>query len=304
MELLFPILCTVIVIIAILLTVKTERKKNRYSPFSEPMLRSPGYSLSRKIDTLNDNVVDNLLLALILPLIASLAYSNLHLGWFGTILFTLIVGIVFIFALKKLVNLFKEIRNYRLGLDGEIYTGQELNYLMREGAWVYHDIPYQYGNIDHVVVSKGGIFCVETKARRKPHKEYKVKFDGEKLAYPDYKTDEPIKQAKRHAEYLYKHLLEKTGFKFPVIPIVALPGWYVEVDKTKRNDVLVITPKRGQFLTKNVKEEQIPGDKLPLANGLIESYARDIESDADLTDPNAHEKYSFLFKRKKNDPKF
>jgi len=47
-----------------------------------------------------------------------------------------------------------------LGREGEEYTGQELNFLMSKGAIVYHDIPYIYGNIDHVVIALDKIFAI------------------------------------------------------------------------------------------------------------------------------------------------
>ena len=68
--------------------------------------------------------------------------------------------------------LFQEIQNQVIrlhqGVEAEIATGQELSLLMRDGAWVFHDIPYQYGNIDHVIVSRGSIFAIETKGYSKP----------------------------------------------------------------------------------------------------------------------------------------
>src|SRR5690606_37340526 len=103
------------------------------------------------------------------------------------------------------------------------YTGQELNFLMRQGAWVFHDIPYKYGNIDHIVVSKGGVFVVETKAVRKPvgedgKRKSKVSASGGKLHFPHHVTQAPIQQAKRHAEYVSEFLVRKTGKNYPVTP--------------------------------------------------------------------------------------
>ena len=39
---------------------------------------------------------------------------------------------------------------------------------MRRGAYVFHDVPADNFNIDHVVVSGQGIFAVETKGFTKP----------------------------------------------------------------------------------------------------------------------------------------
>lgn len=45
----------------------------------------------------------------------------------------------------------------RLGLLGERAVGEELNHLMRQGAYVFHDVPTaSYGNADHVVIAPKG----------------------------------------------------------------------------------------------------------------------------------------------------
>ena len=50
----------------------------------------------------------------------------------------------------------------RLGLDAELAVGQELDQLMRQGAAVFHDFPADKFNIDHIVISRGGVFAIET----------------------------------------------------------------------------------------------------------------------------------------------
>jgi len=57
----------------------------------------------------------------------------------------------------------------RAGFDAALAVGQELDRLMREGAWVYHDVLGDNFNIDHVVVSPRGIFAIETKGALDRH---------------------------------------------------------------------------------------------------------------------------------------
>ena len=148
----------------------------------------------------------------------------------------------------KAIKLFKEAKIKDLGCDGERYTGQELNYLMRSGAWVYHDLPYQYGNIDHMVVSTGGVFVVETKAVSKPQvgkgkkREAKVECKNGVLHFPHISTSLPLKQAGIHAKYVEKYLQKRAGLRVPVKAVVALPGWFIE---GQGGDVEIINPKRG-----------------------------------------------------------
>lgn len=70
---------------------------------------------------------------------------------------------------KRLRKLRTEIRNHRLGYDGERYVAAELNGLMRVGWRVYHDFivddkPGGEGtnfNIDHVAVCERGVFVFD-----------------------------------------------------------------------------------------------------------------------------------------------
>ncbi len=86
--------------------------------------------------------------------------------------------------------MFNKRRRYRLGYEGEIAVGQELNQLMRDGFYVYHDFFVDKFNIDHIVVGPSGVFAVETKARSKPTSDspvpdYKVKYNGKCLQFPN-----------------------------------------------------------------------------------------------------------------------
>jgi len=54
------------------------------------------------------------------------------------------------------------------GYDAELSVGQELNQLMRQGAVVFHDLPADGFNIDHVLISALGVFAIETKEYTKP----------------------------------------------------------------------------------------------------------------------------------------
>jgi len=306
MNLLLSMAGSVCVIAFMLLLVRSERKRNRYSPFTEKSLRSPALSLEKECDNEYDNLLFYYVLVSITPIISFTFVNTKH----PSFNFLLILNVlVIVFSLVRIIGKFKRMRNLSLGRDGEIYTGQELNYLMRQGAWVYHDISYKYGNIDHVIVSKGGIFTVETKTFRKPvnkdgAKEAQAIVKGQDIVFPNYKTDQPIKQAKRHAEHVNKFLFNRTGVKYPVWPVVALPGWYVEIENLgAKNGFLVCNPKRGKALKTFVQQDKISDQNLQRAQMEIEEFARNVQSKSDLTDPDAHKKYSFFFSRKNEERK-
>ena len=291
---------TVLMVSYLLWLFQRERKKNRYSPFTEKMLRTPGYTLNYELDDLAETIMIPFIVIALLPV--TYFFIAQDLGFEIKIFSGLIVIGVMIWELRKVRNIFLKSRKLKLGLDGEVYAGQELNCLMRQGAWVYHDIPYKYGNIDHIIVSKAGIFAVETKTFRKPvndkgTKEAKVFVKNGSLVFPHFTTSKPIEQAKRHSEYVKKFLLEETGYNYPVYAVVALPGWYVDSGKNK-NGFLVVNPKRGKGIERYLQDKKIPQEKLDRAVFVIEKFARNVISRTDLTDPDADKKYGLFLKRK------
>ena len=103
-------------------------------------------------------------------------------------------------------------------------------------------------NIDHVLVGPGGVFIVETKARRKPvnedgKEEYRVTFDGKLLHWPWGSDRFGIDQAKDNARTLSTWLSSAVGEGVWVTPILAFPGWMVE-RTVLSNDIHVLNPKQ------------------------------------------------------------
>jgi hypothetical protein len=142
----------------------------------------------------------------------------------------------------RLIKTGNRLDNLRTGCDAEVAVGQELDQLMRQGAAVFHDFPGEGFNIDHVVVSPRGVFAVETKGFSKPGDQRgkegaTVAFDGSSLAFPRWKTSEPLEQAERQAKWLASWLTSATGAATSVLPVLALPGWYV--DRRGRGNVRV-----------------------------------------------------------------
>ena len=207
----FPIIfigCIFFLLVAILFILKKyhESKKCR-SPFTDKFLRSPGESLNRKIMEINDEIITYLVWVFTVPLVLYSTYiSMLHFSSLqpslSTIALICILGVGFIiYCFWKLIEFLNTRRRYRLGYEGEIAVGQELNQLMRDGFYVYHDFFVDKFNIDHIVVGPSGVFAVETKARSKPTSvhpapDYKVKYDGKCLQFPNGSDVQSIEQAR------------------------------------------------------------------------------------------------------------
>jgi len=171
-------------------------------------------------------------------------------------------------------------RLYRLGYEGEIAVGQELNQLIRDGYYVYHDFPAGKFNIDHIVVGSSGVFAVETKARSKPTSahpapDYKVKCDGKRLQFPNGSDVQSIEQAKRQAEWLSKWLRSAVGEAVRVRPVVALPGWFVE--RTASGGISVINPKNFRSIVKPKNGSNLSDQMISRIVHQLERKCRDVE---------------------------
>lgn len=146
-------------------------------------------------------------------------------------------------------------RRCREGLAAELATAHGLQSLIPEGLLVFHDLPADGFNIDHVVVGKSVVFAIETKSRKKPATTGKasarVRYDGKTLRFPEHVETKPLEQAAHQARWLAEFLTGATGNPVRVIPVLALPGWYVELTAslpTTSNDVRVVNPKAVSFM--------------------------------------------------------
>lgn len=225
-----------------------EKKKYRAKadePFTQLPLRPPGESLRLKIETLSEEFDANFFgLALSAMLAGALLWKLpwTILNW-ETVVLIVICG-NFYFG-RKLVRLARELWKYRLAFAGERVVGEELNQLLAFGFRVFHDLPFDNFNIDHVMVGPPGVYAVETKTRRKPADikgldSAKVVFDGAVLHFPKYTDSTAVIQARRNAETLSKWLTSATGESVSASAIVTLPGWFVE--RRARSDVNVLNP--------------------------------------------------------------
>jgi len=141
------------------------------------------------------------------------------------------------------------IRWNRLGWIGEQAMGEYLGVLASEGCRLFHDVPSDKENIDHVVVGPPGVFAIETKGwSKRPGKfgeaKHEAVFDGRAIRFPWGLTARPLDQARRNKKWLEEFLSNSTGERVSVQPIVALPGWWVSVTAKMDSGVWVLSGKQ------------------------------------------------------------
>jgi len=243
----------------------SDDKKRRKSGLARDLLRPVGESCRQKIDDLTLNISTYLSFLMLLPIVAVaffLLMARLEPRSSTGFLLVCVAPpflLAFIVGGGKLLMSIRERQNWMLGLDGELATAEELNLLMLRGCRVFHDIPTDYGNIDHVVVSPSGVICVETKARQKPvdgNDKARVRIDYATgmMRFPDWPEKIPSDQAEMQARWLSQWLSERCSATIDVEPMIALPGWEVEQGIRTRKETLVINPhKAEQFFVNSRK---------------------------------------------------
>jgi hypothetical protein len=272
---------------------KYYRNKNLRLPFTQNLLRSPGQSLFKKIDFLNQEIHIYTVYLFINPILIYASYiSHLYFykkapSWLGLVLLgTFTFGLI-VYSIYKLTGLLSQRRMMRLGYDGEVAVGQELNQLLRDGYYVYHDFFADKFNIDHIVVGKKGVFAIETKAKSKPNthdrqKDATVEYNGRALLFPKWTDTETIVQAERQASWLSKWLGSAVGEPLAVKAVVALPGWFV--NRTSSDGILVVNPKQFTSLFKNIRQRDLSEEKIKRIVHQLEQKCRDVEPTSTITE--------------------
>jgi hypothetical protein len=245
------------------------------SPLKIKPLRLPGQGVHDDIVHLRENaLMDHLFAAGCVLLLAFmewfgyLTHSGRH-PWAFTVLALVTLG----YVAPRIWRLKKKLKELKLGRDGEIIVAEQLECLREQGAQVFHDVPGEGFNLDHVVISTHGIYAIETKTRTKPSSRARVIVAGESLTVAGYAPDrKPIEQVSAAARWLEKTLQQSTGRRFFVRGVVVFPGWFVE-QKGPRGDVWVLEPKALPAFIENAPA-MIPPSDVALAAFHLSQYVR------------------------------
>lgn len=271
------------------LAIFRRNARRRRSPLTVRLLRGPGEGLRSGIEKLSekiDNAFFNLLIISLPPLILLGVFAYLgenKVQYWQLALVCIVYVFLILWAIKKFLQLLEQRRNLYLGLDCELAVGQELNFLMRDGYYVYHDFPAESFNIDHVAIGPHGIFAIETKGRGKPDNgrgkhDATVIFDGNVLKFPDWEDRKFIEQARRQASWLKIWLSKAIGEDVDVQAVLALPGWYIE--RKAKSDVIIYNGKCPQAWIRAQREGRLNDNQVKRINHQLEQRCRDVEPTA------------------------
>ena len=252
------------------------------------LFRSPGDTFMRRLDKINREIGISLLYLLSVPLFIYAAYiSQLYFGQkeisaIGIVIIAILCVICMAYFLYNLVTFIREKRTIRAAYDSHIAVAQELNQLMLDGYHVFHSVPGDDFDIDHVIVGQTGVFSVETKARAKPKtanriQDATVAYDGRALYFPkgdDWKT---IDLAKNQASWLSTWIQQSVGEPVAVRAVVVLPGWHVK--RISADGIPVINPQQFSSLFTYIKPRHLSEEMISRIVTQIEQKCREVTPD-------------------------
>jgi hypothetical protein len=270
--------------LVVMVTYLRRRASVRRSPLTLNMLRPPGYSLRLEKERLEGELQTQLTFAMMIPLMAFViseaSKSSIPSGPVSFWSFVVFTGIAEALVYRKFWKLYQELQPKALGLEGEMFVGEELNQLIAEGCRVFHDVPIDFGNVDHVVVSPTGVYAVNTKMLRKPRRfegdgKITVNYSDDVIQLPDRVYQIPRERLLMEAKGLSSFLSESVGEPIEVKPILALPGWFIK-QRIGEGPVTVISPRNSsQFFLK--KPERLSGQQMKQIAYQLDHRCRDVE---------------------------
>lgn len=239
-----------------------NRRYERFiNPLTKSLRRPPGAQLGRQLGgeqmELGFGLIEMLLPGFFLLFIYAQTITQPSSAIQTTYIAVVVVGWILweIYAGVKLARRIKRIKTLRLGYECELAVGQELDLLMLSGFRIFHDVPAENFNIDHIVVGPPGVFAVETKGRSKiasgdgeGRKQFRVSYSRGVLTFPNGSDTKAIPQATRQAKWVSQWLSQSTGQSVSAKPVVVLPGWYVEIKDKPEVPVIAAGYIQGYFL--------------------------------------------------------
>ncbi len=221
---------------------QTSRARRR-APLPHLRRRPAGESLRARLEVIDEQAYEWFAYLAACPALVGLAAGLIKMPGIALPATLFLASVIWTGVCAwKLLKLSRERAAIELGFDGRRRVAEELNRLTAEGFEVYHDVPFDGFNIDHVLIGPPGVFAVETKTRPTPGKvsvpgQDRVEFDGFRVNWPMADESYGLERAMANARTLAQWLSSALGEAIDATPILTLPGW--AIDRTAANQVVL-----------------------------------------------------------------
>ncbi len=271
-----------------------RRQKKLRLPFGDEyrLLRGPGETQLKRTQKFEEDMILWVVVAGGMPVLVAatmLQWTNsfpevFRLAWVGLTIAAFIV--TFLGAARWFARKTRSAYNHYLGYFGERIVAENLEPLKQEGWRIFHDVPAKNNgtlfNLDHVAVGPGGVFVIETKTRRKGNArpgfdDHRVYFDGHELVWPWGEDSHGLAQAEQNAQWLEKWIGDETKERVTVMPLLVLPGWFVErKPSTGARLCRVANPKVLPDLLAGA-QDRLSRQQIDVIASRLEARCRDVE---------------------------
>ena len=273
-----------VVLITVLFQKWRDKREGRRSPLTDKLLHQAGAHARQRADDIGDTILEHLMqvlligpMVMLIILLPRVNWSRLEFSWINWLV-VVGAGAWIAWLTNRILGLRKERAPWLQGMRAEIAVAQELDRLREYGCAVFHDLPTGKDfNIDHVVVGPTAVYMVETKSRRKCGQgkgSATVSYDGKALRFPAWVETKPLDQARAQARWLADELRGETGNATAVVPVLCLPGWFVELGRdAHKSDVHVVNPKMRSLFTDTTRRSVLnPAQRVRVIHALQKRY--------------------------------
>lgn len=144
----------------------------------------------------------------------------------------------------RLIRTQERVRHVTKARDGERDVSGFLDEQRRHGARILRLIPEGRDRVDHVVVCSRGIFVIQTRTSRQPHKHMEMHFDGAQINIAKRLPDAaPIVQCETEVELIKALLRDAVSKPFKVRAIVVfLDSHVTRTSSALGSEIWVLNP--------------------------------------------------------------
>jgi len=174
------------------------------------------------------------------------------------------LGLVMLYAGYCLIRTAFNRRQVAFVRDANIAIGHQLQQISAQGTRVFHDVSTTAGVVDHVIVSRRGVYAINVVARRSRQRA-SVESQQNHLHFQNGSEDESIVAIVAKSGRLQKELREVLGHKIRVRSVIAVPGWDVN-EQGSDHHLLVNERNIGMITGWNDNSDHLMNEDVDLLN--------------------------------------
>ena len=222
------------------------KSNDKVSPLKRPTQRLPGESIKDQMKVVRDKFFSEAAMpAGLFTAVAGLEWIRHYSAsppnpW----LITSMAVIALIWAGLQFIRTRQKLERLELGRQGEIAVAQALSLLKSDGYELLNDLVGNDWNIDHVLIGPSGVYTIETKMLMKPRRGLPIiQHMNNRLLLGKLDLSGHLIQAKAQSNTIRQLFEDHVGGHYSVQPVVVFPGWYIEGEGHKENNIWVLEPR-------------------------------------------------------------